>query len=127
METPYLLGIDVGTYSTKGVLTTTEGEVLHQHVVEHGVSFPKPGWVEQDADTIWWADVVAVCKSVVAAGFDTGRIGALAVSAIGPCMLPVDEQGTPLRPGVLYGIDTRAQIEIDWLNNEFGEEAMFEL
>lgn len=127
MDTQYLLGIDVGTYSTKGVLTTPDGEVLHQHVVEHGVSFPRPGWVEQDADAIWWADVVAVCHSVRDAGFDTGLIRAVAVSAIGPCMLPVDEQGTPLRPGVLYGIDTRAHEEIDWLNDEFGEDAMFEL
>lgn len=127
MSTPYLLGIDVGTYSTKGVLTTPEGEVLHQHVVEHGVSFPRPGWVEQDADEIWWSDVVAVCHSVRDAGFDTSRIGAVAVSAIGPCMLPVDEAGKPLRPGVLYGIDTRAHEEIAWLNEEFGEQAIYEL
>lgn len=127
MSGQYLLGIDVGTYSTKGVLTTPEGDVLHQHVVEHDVSFPKPGWVEQDADKVWWADVVAVCHSVRDAGFDMTNIGAMAVSAIGPCMLPVDEQGHPLRPGVLYGIDTRAHEEIEWLNNEFGEDAMFEL
>lgn len=125
--TTYLLGIDVGTYSTKGVLTTPEGEVLHQHVVEHDVSFPKPGWVEQDADAIWWSDVVAVCHSVRDAGFETSNIGAVAVSAIGPCILPVDEAGKPLRPGMLYGMDTRAHEEIDWLNGEFGEDAMFEL
>ncbi|HYH11092.1 MAG TPA: FGGY-family carbohydrate kinase, partial [Thermomicrobiales bacterium] len=53
--------------------------------------------------------------------------GAVAVSAIGPCMLPVDEDGRPLRPGVLYGIDTRAQAEIDWLNEHFGEGPIFEL
>lgn len=127
MAQPLLLGIDVGTYSTKGVLTTAKGEVLHTHVVEHNVSLPHPGWVEQDADDIWWADVVAVCQSVTAAGFDTAEIAGVAVSAIGPCMLPVDAEGTPLRPGVLYGIDTRAQEEIDWLNAEFGEEALFEL
>ena len=127
MESRYLLGIDVGTYSTKGVLTTPEGEVLHQCIVEHDVSFPQPGWVEQDAEAIWWADVVTVCQSVVAAGFDTTRIGAVAVSAIGPCMLPVDEYGTPLRAGVLYGIDTRAHDEIEWLNAEFSEDALFEL
>ena len=127
MTVPYLLGIDVGSYSTKGVLTTPTGEVLHQHVVEHKMEFPKPGWVEQDADGVWWADVVAVCRAIVDAGFDTARIGAVAVSAIGPCMLPVDEQGRPLRAGVLYGIDTRAQEEVTWLNNHFGEEAMMEL
>lgn len=127
MTAPYLLGIDVGSYSTKGVLTTPTGEVLHQHVVEHKLEFPKPGWVEQDADEVWWADVVAVCRSVAEAGFDTARIGAVAVSAIGPCMLPVDEQGKPLRAGVLYGIDTRAQEEVAWLNDHFGEDAMMEL
>ncbi len=123
----YLLGIDVGTYSSKGVLTTPTGEVLHQHIVEHGIDLPRPGWVEQDADGVWWSDVVAICNSVVQAGFDTSRIGALAVSAIGPCMLPVDAAGRPLRPGVLYGIDTRAQDEIEWLNAEFGEQAMYDL
>lgn len=127
MSGQYLLGIDVGTYSTKGVLTTPEGKVVHQHVVEHDVSFPRPGWVEHDADEIWWADTVAVCHSLRGAGFDMKSIGAMAVSAIGPCMLPVDELGKPLRPGVLYGIDTRAHEEIDWLNTRFGEEAMFEL
>lgn len=127
MDSPYLLGVDVGTYSTKGVLTTPEGEVLHQHVVQHAPSFPKPGWVEQDADAIWWADVVAVCRSVTDAGFDSSRIGAVAVSAIGPCILPVDISGKPLRPGMLYGMDTRAHEEIAWLNEEFGEDAMFEL
>lgn len=125
--TTWLLGIDVGTYSTKGVLTTPEGEVLHQHVVEHDVSFPKPGWVEHDADAVWWSDTVAVCHSVRDAGFDMSNIGAVAVSAIGPCILPIDEQGNPLRPGMLYGMDTRAHEEIEWLNQEFGEEAMFEL
>ena len=113
MSGQYLLGIDVGTYSTKGVLTTPDGEVLHQHVVEHDVEFPKPGWVEQDADKVWWSDTVEVCHSVRDAGFDMNKIGAMAVSAIGPCMLPVDEQGKPLRPGVLYGIDTRAHEEIE--------------
>lgn len=127
MSQPLLLGIDVGTYSTKGVLTTPTGEVLHTKVVEHTVSLPRPGWVEQDADTVWWADVVEVCQSVWAAGFDPADVKGLAVSAIGPCMLPVNESGEPLRPGVLYGIDTRAQQEIEWLNAEFGEDALFEL
>jgi xylulokinase len=42
-------------------------------------------------------------------------------------MLPVDANGAPLRPGVLYGIDTRADEEIDWLNDRFGEQAIFDL
>jgi xylulokinase len=54
-------------------------------------------------------------------------VGAVAVSAIGSCMLPVDKHGNALRPGVLYGIDTRSTAEIDWLNQHFGEQPMFDL
>jgi xylulokinase len=122
-----LLGIDIGTYSAKGVLCTPEGEVLASHVVEHQLSLPRPGWAEQDAETVWWAGLVAICRVMLSGRFRGDDIGAVAVSAIGPCMLPVDANGRPLRPGVLYGIDTRAQAEIEWLSERYGEEALFGL
>ncbi|CAA9558064.1 MAG: Xylulose kinase [uncultured Thermomicrobiales bacterium] len=122
-----LLGIDVGTYSSKGVLCTASGEVLQTEVVEHGLSLPRPGWAEQDADAVWWSDVVRICRAMTGGRYSGEDIGAVAVSAIGPCLLPVDEEGRPLRPGILYGIDTRASREIAWLNEHFGEQAMFDL
>jgi xylulokinase len=122
-----LLGIDIGTYSSKGVLCTPDGKVVASHVVEHGISMPRPGWVEQDADAIWWNDTVEICRALISAEHPAEEIAGVAVSAIGPCMLPVDENGRPLRPGVLYGIDTRAHAEIDWLNERFGEQAIFDL
>ncbi len=123
-----LLGIDVGTYSTKGVLCTPEGEVVAEHIVEHGLDLPRPGWAEQDADGVWWGDIVKVCQAILGNGqHSAADVGAVAVSAIGPCLLPVDSEGRPLRPGILYGIDTRATSEISWLNERFGEDALFEL
>jgi xylulokinase len=122
-----LLGVDIGTYSSKGVLCSPSGEVLATETVEHGLSLPKPGWAEQDADAIWWADFVAITRKLLGAKYSGADVGAVGVSAIGACMLPVDRNGKPLRPGILYGIDTRATDEIAWLNEHFGEEAMFEL
>lgn len=122
-----LLGVDIGTYSAKGVLCTPEGEVLAEHVVEHTLSLPHPGWAEQDADAVWWDGFATICQALLSERYAGEDVGAVAVSAIGPCMLPVDEAGRPLRPGVLYGIDTRAQKEIDQLNSMFGEEAIYEL
>lgn len=49
----------------------------------------------------------------------------VAVSAIGPCLLPLDAAGRPLRKGILYGVDTRASNEITLLNERFGEAAIF--
>lgn len=121
-----LLGIDVGTGSTKGVLTDLHGQVLKTHVVEHGVSCPHPGWAEQDADQVWWKDVIEVCQTLLNGAPYTGHdVLGVALSAIGPCLLPLDEQGRPLRPGILYGVDTRATQEIQELNTLIGEEHIY--
>ncbi len=123
-----LVGIDIGTYSSKGVLCTPSGEVLAQQQVEHGLSLPRPGWAEQDAEAIWWADCAALCRALpAAAGRSPADVGAVAVSGLGPDLLPLDERGRPLRPAILYGIDTRAQAEIEQLNATFGSEALYAL
>ena len=51
------------------------------------------------------------------------RVG---LSAIGPCMLPVDADGEPLMNGVLYGVDGRAAAEIEELTAAIGEETLLE-
>jgi len=38
-----LLGIDIGTYSSKGVLVKPDGTLLKSHVVEHVMDIPHPG------------------------------------------------------------------------------------
>lgn len=124
-QTELLLGIDIGTSSTKGVLCTPDGAVVAETVIAHGVDQPRPGWYEQDADDVWWGDVVRVCRELLPGRADAVR--GVAVSAIGPCLLPVDAAGRALRPGILYGIDARAGAEIEWLDAEFGEDALFEL
>lgn len=117
-----LLGIDVGTYSSKGVLVDSAGEVLKSYVTAHEMDIPQPGWAEQDADKVWWADVVKICRVLLDGQPYRGEdVGGVAVSAIGPCLLPLDKNGTPLRPGILYGVDTRAEKEIGELNRKIGE------
>jgi xylulokinase len=125
--TDLLLGVDVGTYSSKGVLVQPDGTVLRTCVEGHEMSIPYAGWAEQDADVIWWGDLVKICGRLLDGSPYTGEdVGGVAVSAIGPCMLPIDEEGKPLRPGILYGVDTRASQEIQYLNQKYGEEAIFE-
>ncbi|MEU2039822.1 FGGY-family carbohydrate kinase [Nocardia niwae] len=119
------LGIDIGTSSSKGVLTDARGTVLARAERAHEVSMPHPGWVEHDAETVWWADFVALARDLVAAA-GKATLDGLAVSGIGPCLLPADAQGRPLRPAILYGVDTRAGAEIAELNTEFGARAVLD-
>lgn len=122
-----LLGIDIGTYSSKGVLVQPDGLMLKTHIVEHDMSIPHPGWAEQDADAVWWHDVVTICRAILDGSPYTGEdVVGVALSAIGPCMLPLDSSGKPLRPGILYGVDTRAHREIESLNEKIGREIIFE-
>jgi xylulokinase len=124
----YLLGVDIGTYSSKGVLVEAEtGNVISEHMIEHALSMPKPGWAEHDPDRTWWGEFVSICREVLSAsGIAPQEIKGVGVSGIGPCVLPVDANGNPLRQAILYGIDTRASEEIAFLENALGRENIFE-
>ncbi len=127
--TNYLIGVDIGTGSSKGVLIEAEkGSVLAQSTIPHGVSLPHPGWVEQDAEIIWWGEFLQIVHDLLQeSGIAARDIAGVGVSGIGPCVLPVDEHFNPLRPAILYGIDTRATAEIDQYLQDLGEEEVFRL
>ena len=121
-----LLGVDVGTYSSKGVLTTPESEVLAIHSVEHDLIIPHPGWAEHDPERTWWGEFVDICRVLLQKARCRGSdVAGVAVSGIGPALLPVDRDGRPLRRAILYGIDTRATREIAELNRRYGSEHMY--
>jgi len=75
---------------------------------------------------VWWHDLVALCHELLdGEAYRGSDVAALTVSAIGPCLLPLDGAGRPLRKGILYGVDTRAAEEIDALTERLGAEAVF--
>jgi xylulokinase len=115
-----LVGIDVGTQSSKGVLLRLDGSLVAEARAAHGMAVPRPGWAEQDADAVWWADVCSIARRLVGAVPPGDRIAGVGVSAIGPTVLPLDERGRPLRPGILYGVDTRATAQIAALEARHG-------
>lgn len=122
-----LLGIDIGTSSSKGALVDLAGRIIADHAVAHSFDMPQPGWAEQDADAVWWRDFCAISRSLIAkADIDPGRIAGVACSAIAPTMLPLDEHYRPLRPAILYGIDTRAGAEIAEINAALGGDVIFD-
>ncbi len=122
MTKQYLLGVDIGTTGSKGVITNLRGKVLAYRFVEHGVATPKPGWCEQDADAVWWGDLALITRDLVASsGVDPSTIAAVGISAHCPDMLPLDAEGRPLRAGMLYS-DNRASQEIRDITTLLGAE-----
>ncbi len=122
----YTLGVDIGTFQSKGVLVEDGGRIAASAARDHEMLVPQPGWAEHRAEEDWWGDFVFITRKLIAeTGIKGSDIKAVAASAIGPCMLPVDAAGTPLINGVLYGVDTRATHEIEELNRAIGIETIF--
>lgn len=123
MDKWYYMGIDIGTYESKGMLINQDGECLGTHSCPHIMETPKPGFAEHDAEQVWWADFCAISNHLIeAARIDPGDIRGVGCSTIGPCCLPVDQNCNPLRKAILYGVDIRAGKEIEYLNQKLGED-----
>jgi xylulokinase len=117
------LGIDIGTYESKGVLVDADGHVLASAARPHELIVPRAGWAEHRAEEDWWGDFVWLSQKLLAdSGLDASEVKAVGASAIGPCMLPVDADGAPLMNAVLYGVDTRAAREIEDLTAHIGAD-----
>ncbi len=114
----YTLGIDIGTFESKGVIVDATGTIIATATAPHEMIVPQPGWAEHRADQDWWDDFCTISRQLLAqSGIEPEDIKAVATSAIGPCMLPVDADGKPLMNAVLYGVDTRAEAEIEELTD----------
>ena len=115
------VGVDIGTSSSKGVLVdTATGKVIAGATVEHVVQRPHEGWVEMDA-RIWWDEFVGLTRRMLAEVSDVEIVG-VGVSGMGPCVLLTDENDEPVRPAILYGVDTSAVGIADRMTDGLGAD-----
>ncbi len=121
-----LMGIDIGSYESKGVLTDVGGKILATAAIKHELQFLKPGFVEQDVEKVWWGEFVEITKRLI----EQAKIIAKDVVSIGLSgiysMVPVDRNANPLRAGgIMYGVDTRSVVEIDEVLDWHGADKIF--
>jgi xylulokinase len=122
------LGVDIGTYESKGVLVDATGRLLATAARSHTMLVPQPGWAEHRPEQDWWGEFASITAELLAVTrLPATEVKAVGVSAIGPCMLPVDADGRALMNAVLYGVDTRAVAEIDALTRRIGESRLIEV
>ena len=83
MGAPVVLGVDIGTSSSKGVLVSMDGRLRAQAAREHRVARPAAGQVEMDAG-VWWSEFVELTRELLAVGDQD--VAAVGVSGMGPCV-----------------------------------------
>ncbi|SDR58183.1 xylulokinase [Rhizobiales bacterium GAS113] len=121
------LGIDIGTFESKGVLVDADGAIIASAARPHQMIVPRPGFAEHRPREDWWDDFTWISRKLLEdSKLAATSVKAVGSSGIGPCMLPVDADGEPLMNAVLYGIDTRSSREILDLTAEIGAEIILE-
>jgi gluconokinase len=108
---PIVIGVDIGTTSTKSVAYDQHGRGLSQHAVEYRLDEPAPGYAEQDPDVI----LAAVIETVrVVARQSPGPITALSFSTAMHSLIGLDPDGHPLTASITWA-DTRAAVQAERL------------
>ena len=105
-----VLGIDVGSTSTKVVLAEPSSEVLAQASAPVELSSPHPGWAQADPAQ-WWRNVCSLVPQVLGSAGGAEDIAAVACTGMVPAVIPVDETGAALRRAILQN-DARATAQI---------------
>ncbi len=76
----YVLALDQGTTSSRAVLFDRAGRSVASAQYEFAQHFPKPGWVEHDADEIWASQLRALGDAVARAGVSWAQIDAIGIT-----------------------------------------------
>lgn len=102
-----VLGIDIGTSSTKAILFDVTGGEIAVASQDYPFLTPQPGWVEQDPELVWRALLRVLAQLAGVAAEPPGcRIVALALAAQGGSIIPADANGDPIYPMITW-LDTR--------------------
>ena len=61
----YYMGIDIGSFESKGMLIDENGTVIATHSVAHVMETIQPGYAEHDAEKVWWNDFCVISKTLI--------------------------------------------------------------
>ncbi len=76
----YIAAIDQGTTSTRCIVFNRQGEIVSQAQKEHEQIYPKPGWVEHNADEIWRNTLEVVALARINAKLAVSDIAAIGIT-----------------------------------------------
>lgn len=119
-----VMGIDMGTTGSKAVVFDENWNVVSSAYREYNLIFPGENRLELDFELVWRMIKEAVIEANAKA--NSGRVGALAISAIGDVVIPLDVDGIPVRMAIV-DFDTRGTDEIKEFALSFGAKKLFEI
>ncbi|MGN6669360.1 MAG: FGGY-family carbohydrate kinase [Trinickia sp.] len=126
----YVIGVDIGTQSTKALLVDRNGTIVSKHTCSYQPDTPKPLWAEQWPSV--WFDAVLECvaqcvMAATAQGIEASSVRAICIGSLyGGSGIPVDNDIRPLHPCLIW-MDRRATEQVDWVREHVDLDRLLEI
>jgi len=118
----YLLAIDQGTTSSRCIVFDADANIVAVDQAEHRQIFPRPGWVEHDANEIWHQVQAVTQGALDRAGLSRADVSALGITNQRETTLLWDARtGEPVGNPIVWQ-DTRTDVLIRDLAAEHDDE-----
>jgi glycerol kinase len=78
--TQYILSFDQGTTSSRAIIFDKKGAIISVAQKEFEQIFPKPGWVEHNANEIWSTQLGVAAEAITKAGLTVKDIAAIGIT-----------------------------------------------
>lgn len=99
----YVMALDAGTTSNRCILFNKKGEVCSIAQKEFTQYFPKPGWVEHDANEIWSAQLEVAAKALENVGAAASDIAAIGITNQRETVIVWDKDtGVPVYQAIVW-------------------------
>ncbi|MCM3744049.1 gluconokinase [Sporosarcina luteola] len=107
MTNSIVIGLDIGTTSTKAIAFNRNGIVIGEYEVEYPLHTPHHGWAEQDPLEIENATITAINSLMKTGTIEADAILAIGLSSAMHSLICIDDEGEPLSPSITWA-DGRA-------------------
>ena len=113
-----ILAIDQSTSATKAILFNGQGKVLDKASRDHRQIYPKPGWVEHDAEEIWKNVLEVVSEIARRTSARLKKLSAISITNQRETVLVFDRRtGKPLHNALVWQ-DRRGDVICDRLRKK---------
>ena len=117
------IGIDLGTSAVKLLLMNADGKIEKIASREYGLSFPHPGWSEQNPYD-WYEQSVDGLKELLSE-CDKSQVAGISFGGQMHGLVTLDEKDEVIRPAILWN-DGRTSEETNYLNEVIGRKRLSE-
>ncbi|WP_141430409.1 gluconokinase [Bacillus sp. 03113] len=123
-ERIFVLGVDIGTTSTKSVLFSKAGDVIAQHTIGYPLHTPTPSTAEQNPEEIFQAVCGTVKQTVKKSFIDPSSIVCVSFSSAMHSVIAVNAEGKPLTNCITWA-DNRSVKWAEQIKNELNGHQIY--